>query len=359
MTRPLRILYGACGEGLGHATRSGVTAAHLLERGHEVKVVSSGHAYGYLAERLPDVEQIWGLTFALVDGQVDTWRTVTQNLRGSFTGLPADWRRSSEIVRAFQPELVITDFDGFAYALAKLHRLPVLSLGNIQMVSRCRHDGEILAGAHSAYAQARTFVRAKVPRASRYLILTFFHPPVRGARTELVEPVLRAEVIGAEPERGEHLVAYGRMAQESIEALAATGAQCRIYGAREGLESDVVEGTLTFRPFSNDGFVEDLRTCRGVVASAGFSLMSEAVYLRKPMLAIPLAGQFEQIMNARYLERLGYGVAADRIDEPALERFLEREERHTEALAGYAQDGNDATLATVDRAVGELVPSRA
>ena len=50
--------------------------------------------------------------------------------------------------------------------------------------------------------------------------------------------------------------------------------------------------------------------------------MSEAVYLRKPMLALPLAGQFEQEMNARYLERLGFGTAASALDETALERFL-------------------------------------
>ena len=55
--------------------------------------------------------------------------------------------------------------------------------------------------------------------------------------------------------------------------------------------------------------------------------MSEAVYLRKPMLALPLAGQFEQEMNARYLEQLGYGTASRALDEPALERFLEREPR--------------------------------
>ena len=53
--------------------------------------------------------------------------------------------------------------------------------------------------------------------------------------------------------------------------------------------------------------------------------MSEAVYLRKPMLALPLAGQFEQEMNARYLERCGYGTGRETSTRPALERFLERE----------------------------------
>ena len=32
----MRILYGVVGEGMGHATRSRVVIAHLLEQGHEV-----------------------------------------------------------------------------------------------------------------------------------------------------------------------------------------------------------------------------------------------------------------------------------------------------------------------------------
>ena len=128
-----------------------------------------------------------------------------------------------------------------------------------------------------------------------------------------------------------------------------------MYGARDGLTEDEEEGNLRYRPFANEQFVDDLRTCRGVVASAGFSLMSEVVYLRKPMLALPLAGQFEQEMNARYLERLGYGTAADVLDEAALGRFLQREDDHAQALAGYDQVGNDEALEAVDRAVHEVV----
>ena len=87
--------------------------------------------------------------------------------------------------------------------------------------------------------------------------------------------------------------------------------------------------------------------------------MSEVVYLRKPMLALPLAGQFEQEMNARYLERLGYGTAATALDEPALERFLERRIRaRSEALAGYEQDGNVETLEAVDQAIDEVMAAR-
>ena len=39
-----------------------------------------------------------------------------------------------------------------------------------------------------------------------------------------------------------------------------------------------------------------------VITSAGFTLLGEAVYLHKPVLAIPVEGQFEQILNAHYVD---------------------------------------------------------
>jgi uncharacterized protein (TIGR00661 family) len=354
----LRILYGAVGEGLGHATRSRVVAEHLIAGGHDVKMAASGRALPYLREHLPDVDEIWGLSFVLENGEMHMWKTLVQNVRGARKGVPENWRRGEAIATAYRPHLVIADFDGFSYLFAKAHRLPVLSVDNIQMVDRCAHDREILHGARRDYLEARAFVGSKLPRANAYLITTFFEPPIRKKRTRLVPPILRTEIVEARPEPGEHLLVYGRIAGESIDALRASGVPCRVYGARDGLDGDVVEENLTYRPFSNETFVEDLRTSRGVVASAGFSLMSEAVYLRKPMLALPLAGQFEQIMNARYLERLGFGTAADRLDEPAVERFLERESLHAEALAAYEQDANAKTLDAVDEAVDETAAGR-
>jgi uncharacterized protein (TIGR00661 family) len=350
----MRILYGAVGEGLGHATRSRVVAAHLLDQGHEVKMAASGRAYPYLQEHLPDVEEIWGTSFVLEHGTVNTWKTLSANVRGGARGVPADWRRGSQIAKTFGPDLVITDFDGFAYLFAKSHRKPVLSVDNIQMVDRCEHDGEILAGIHTDYREARTFVHAKLGRASHYVITTFFHPPLRKKRTTLVPSLLRPEILAATPERGDHLLVYGRISEASIAALEASGVQSHVYGARDGLTEEVREGSLSYRPFANEAFIDDLRTARGVVGSAGYSLMSEAVYLRKPMLALPLAGQFEQEMNARYLERLGFGTAAAALDEAALERFLDREPEHERALGAYEQDGNTEALGVIDGLVAEL-----
>jgi uncharacterized protein (TIGR00661 family) len=354
----MRVLYGVVGEGLGHATRSRVVAERLLERGHEVKVVASGQAFPYLREHLPDVEQIWGTSFVLEQGEVKTWKTFSTNVRGGAKGAPADWRKGVAIARGYGPDLMLSDFDGFTYLYARRYRKPVISIGNIDMVARCAHDAEILRGVRPDYITARAYVRAKIPRADHYVIATLFRPRLRLRRTTLTPPILRAEILGVRPERGEHLLVYGRIGDVAIAALDASGLPCLIYGARDGLTEDLWEGNLVYRPFSNEGFIDDLRRARGVVASAGHSLMSEAVYLRKPMLALPLAKQFEQEMNARYLERMNYGVSATELDGPSLERFLEREDIHERALADYHQDGNVQTLGTIELVIDEVMERR-
>ena len=65
-----------------------------------------------------------------------------------------------------------------------------------------------------------------------------------------------------------------------------------------------------------------------MIAGGGFSLLSECVYLHKPALSIPVAGQFEQTLNARYLERLGYGEYAEAPTPEAIGAFLERLPEH-------------------------------
>jgi len=193
-------------------------------------------------------------------------------------------------------------------------------------------------------------VKSKLPGAFHYLVTTFFYPPVRKERTTLVPSILRPEILAARSERGDHLLVYQTATANSElpEVLAKTGLECRIYGLRRDLRAPVREGNLLYLPFSEQGFVDDLRTARGVVASGGFTLMGEAVYLRRPMLAEPVGKQFEQILNARYLESLGYGLSADEFTEPRLGEFLERIPEFEKNLAGYSQDGNRELLGKLD-----------
>ena len=60
-----------------------------------------------------------------------------------------------------------------------------------------------------------------------------------------------------------------------------------------------------------------------MIASAGFSLIIECMHLKKKMFLLPLVGQYEQIINAHYIQKLGLGISSERLDETVVARFLE------------------------------------
>ncbi len=342
----MRILYGVVGEGMGHAIRSRVVL-DALARDHEVEVVVSGRAHDYLKSLETGtlgVNRIWGLSLVYEDNQVRNFRTLLANLKGALVagGWPENIRAVFDLAERFRPDVVVSDFESWSWLFARANGIPCISIDNQQIVSRCDIPTEVTVGHEAEYQLTRAIVKAKLPGCLHYLVTTFFYPPVSRPRTTLVPPILRPEVLAARPEDGEHLLVYQTSTSDAslVDRLRDTGVECRVYGVRRGIREEEREGNLRFRPFSDAGFVEDLRTARGVVANGGFTLLGEAVYLHRPVLSVPVGKQFEQVLNSRYLERDGYGIAAEAVDADTLGRFLERIPELRRNLASYRQDGN-------------------
>lgn len=353
----MKILYGVVGEGMGHAVRSRVVIEHLLRRGHEVEIMASGRAADFLAAKFRGVRRIHGLHIVYEENRVKLGATIGSNLVAGAGGIPANVSAYFELIRQFAPEAVISDFDGWTYIYAKAHRLPVFSIDNMQIINRCRHPKDVTAGHEIDFRLSQAFIRGKLSRCDHYIVTTFFYPEVRKPRTTLVPPILRPEILEARPTRGEHLLVYQTAEGNTglARTLAATGMECRIYGMRRGIQEEQVEGNLRYRPFDEAGFIADLASSRAVVCGGGFTVLGEAVYLRKPTLSTPVQRQFEQVLNARWLERLGYGRAADSLADPAvLHSFLDAIPACEERLAGYEQEGNESLYAVLDERLGAL-----
>ena len=112
-----------------------------------------------------------------------------------------------------------------------------------------------------------------------------------------------------------------------------------------GAEKEGTEGHLTFKAFSKTGFLQDLASCKAVMATAGFTLMTESFYLRKPYLALPMRGQFEQEINGFLLARLQYGINLRRATTEAVGNFLYRLPDFAENLKTYQAKDNSAIKA--------------
>jgi uncharacterized protein (TIGR00661 family) len=313
--------------------------------------MASGRAMDFLAKRFAGVNRIHGLHMIYEENRVRRGKTFWSNVLTGATGVPQNIAAYFDLIKDFRPEVTISDFESWTYLYAKVHRLPVVSIDNMQIINRCTHDDEILAGHSADFQITRAFVKGKLPFCDHYLITSFFRPPVRKPDTTLVPPILRPEVLAARRRPGDHLLVYQTAEGYGslVDSLEKTGLECRIYGMRRGIVDEQVEGNLRYRPFSEDGFIDDLASCRAVIAGGGFTLMGEAVYLRKPMLALPLGRQFEQLLNARYLEREGFGRAAATLDDPRVIRdFVAAIPACSARLEGYSQDGNRVLFEHLD-----------
>jgi len=346
----MKILYGVAGEGMGHAIRSKVIITELAKK-YEVIVLASQRAYKFLAASFPQVHEIEGERLIYGKGRVKRVRTFLSNLRALPRVLRVNSRHAREILRRGWPDVIITDFESFSGLLAQARRVPLMSIDNMQIINRCKV--EVPRGYKRDYYLARLVIRSRVFNAKHYLITTFFYPEVSAKGTYLFPPILREEILQARRRRGEHILVYqtAETYEDLLPVLRSIDKQTFfIYGlSRQGEEKN-----LSFRAFDESRFTRDLASARAVITNGGFSLIAEAIYLGKPILSIPIKKQFEQVLNALYVERLGYGKFSDKIDQDTVYEFFSCLESFEQNLASYRQDGNCLLLKKLDQLLPAL-----
>jgi uncharacterized protein (TIGR00661 family) len=340
------ILYGVNGEGAGHSTRATEVLSHLVARGHTVHVASFDRGLRNLQGRF-DVTEIFGFRFSYVNNRVRYQRTIAKNLI-TVPQAAKSLARLKQLVEERKIGLVITDFEPLTCHIGHKMGLPVISIDNQHCLTNAAvsYPGKYRRDA----AATKLVTRLMTPRADAYLVISFFSAPVRKRNTFLFSPLLRQEILDASPVEGNHVLVYVTSPAPALARLLAT-VRCRFvaYGfAREGQE-----GNILYKKPSLDGFFADLVSARAIIANSGFSLVTEALHLGKPYLAVPVSHQFEQIFNAYWLEKSGYGAYWDaanwgKASKERVEAFLYNVPHYREALAAYPRQGNGALLAKLD-----------
>jgi UDP:flavonoid glycosyltransferase YjiC (YdhE family) len=89
------------------------------------------------------------------------------------------------------------------------------------------------------------------------------------------------------------------------------------------------------------------------MASAGFTLITEALHLKKPYLAVPTRGQFEQELNAVMLDRMDCGKGAFRVTPETIGDFLYRCRDYREKLEEYRPSDGREIRAKLDELLAD------
>lgn len=155
---------------------------------------------------------------------------------------------------------------------------------------------------------------------------------------------------------GEHLLIYQTSPTftQLIDAARQLPRRVIVYGFRN---AHSVEGNLTFKPFDPQAILADLASCAYAVVNGGHNLICEALAYGKPLLCFPIAGQFEQFINAWHVRALGYGdFSTSRQPTPALfSQFEPRLDLFRQNIQGTFVDGTDIVV----NRVRELIENNA
>lgn len=325
-----KIVYGVSGEGSGHSSRASEIIPFLLDLGHEVKVVSYDRGYNNLKDSF-DVLEVEGLHIASVDNRVSMVKTFTENLMRIPEGHRSLQLLKTRLFREFGPDCVITDFEPMTAYLATHYNLPLITIDNQHRIRYMEYECPSYLKKDQIITE--TVIRSMVPRPDVSLVTTFYFGATKNDRTFLFPPILRKQVLDLNPYDGEHVLVYLTSGFESfVEMLSEFRREKFIL---YGYDRNQEEGNIIYKPFSKDGFLEDLRTCRAVVATAGFTLLTESIFLKKPCLALPMHGQFEQELNGLLLEQAGFGMNLRDIREEAIGTFFYRMPEYREKLIDF------------------------
>ena len=348
------ILYGVNGEGSGHSTRAKEVLSHLMSQGHTIHVASFDRGLNNLRQ-LFDVTEIYGFHFAYVNNRVRYRRTIAKNLI-TVPQAAKSLSRLNALVDKRKIDVVITDFEPLTCHVGYKKRLPVISIDNQHCLTNAvvsyprqnRRDA----------AAAKLVTRLMTPRANAYLVISFFTAPIRKRNTFLFPPLLRQEILAAAPTEGDHVLVYVTSPAPSLARLLSS-VRCPFIAYGFGREGQ--DGNILYKEPSLDGFFADLVSARAIVANSGFSIVSEALHLGKPYLGIPVRHQFEQIFNAYWLEKSGYGAYWEELNKERVESFLYNLPHYRESLATYPRQGNGRLLEKLDSLIAgfsENKPSR-
>ncbi len=338
------ILYGVNGEGSGHSTRAKEVISHLQQQGHKLHVVSFDRGLRNLSESFP-VKEIFGLSLAYVNNRVRYKRTLASNLIKA-PQVAGSLKALSRLVDEENIELVITDFEPLTCHVGHRKKLPVIAIDNQHAITNTVVS--LPRGFSRDVAAVRLVTRMMTPHADAYLVLSFFPAAVKRRNTFLFPPIVRQEVLSAKPQTGDYVLVYVTSPAKELAALLKQ-VRCKFVGYGFGIEGQ--EANILFKKPSMDGFLRDLAGAQAVIANAGFSLVSEALYLGKPYLAIPVKNQFEQTFNAYYVDKLGYGAWWRELGKEQIESFLFNLPTYAENLQSYPRAGNAAILAKLDELV--------
>lgn len=346
----MKLLYGIQGTGNGHITRARTMAREFNKTDIEVDYLFSGRAADkyFNMEPFANCRCLPGLTFVTRHGRIDYLKSATCN------NLPHFFRDVRNLDLSSY-DLVLTDFEPISAWAARRQKIPCVGMAH----QYAFHYPIPTAGGNAlTHAIMKYFAPVDVALGLHW---HHFQQPI-------LPPVIEPCELSPTCEKDKILV---YLPFEDVETTVSWLAdidshQFHYYCAVNAPE---VRDHVHLHPFDRQGFLHALASCNGVICSAGFGLLSEAIQYGKKALVRPVAGQMEQLSNAVALKRLGFGdiIPVGSPDPEVIRRWLAQENPQAKpypnvagAIVSWIESGMTETQAVLAQSLwqeyGQVMP---
>lgn len=345
-----RILFGLCSVGLGHAIRSRTILEHLIKK-NEVFILTSNESFAYLSNYFKNIHEIPGFELAFKRNKVLTMRTILKNLKKINPKNIAKINQVYKEIKTFNPELVISDWEPFSSLVARKLNLKLVSLDN---------QHYLMFGSYSypkkywlQRLKAAFIIKYLMKKPDSYLVMTLPKQKLKRNRNTIrINPVLRKPILSAIPKKRDYILVYQ-----------STKTYARLFSMLKKIPGNFIvygynvskrDRNLTFRSFNDKRkFFNDLVNCRAVITNGGFTLISEAIHLKKPILTVPIKKHFEQILNSLYVKNNSLGECYTNLTERNIRSFI-KDLDSFKTVAAHQRNNRDF-YDVLDRTIGEMV----
>ncbi len=289
----MKILYAIQGTGNGHVSRAREIIPHLATQG-ELDILISG-TQSEVDVNYPVRYNLhgWSFTFGKKGG-VDFWdswkRMRTATLLKDIYNFPVN-----------NYDLIISDFEPVSTWACKLRGKPCIAMG------------------HQA-----AFLSKKTPRPkkeSHFFEFVFKHyspcTEAIGFHYERYDdfirtPVIRGDVRKLDPKNLGHITTYLPAHDDRFLATKFNkikGMKFEVFSKHT--DKPYVEGNTHVFPINSEAYTKSLEGCMGLITAGGFEAPTEAIYLNKKVMVVPMIGQYEQHCNALGAKKAGCTVITE------------------------------------------------
>jgi len=339
----MNILYTLSGFGFGHATRSRVVIKLLEKAGHSVKIATYGQSLAYFQKYLSsDIIEIAGLKSSLSGNEISKGKMFLDFLKK----LPALAGKNlplfRKIIKNFKIDVIFNDFEPTARWVARTMNVPLITIDNQFLSQLCKI--EVSSQFTKDFAAFNSLISLFFPWGDWRFVLSFapeFTPLKKhlAHNTFIIPPILREEIFEIKPQKKDFILVY-QTAPVYKKELFQTLPKIKEKFICYNLGEPQIFKNMVLKGFSEKGILTDISRAKAVILNGGFTVMSEALYLKKPVFSLPFKGDFEQILNGLVVKKSGYGDFSQDFDENALKNFINNLDGFEKKLENYHQARN-------------------